>query len=457
MSPRRLILLTAVVLVLLAFIFLFERKLPTTAERQSRGTLQWDLPQDRVETIRLERSGQALELQKTGEDWNMVRPESARADSAAVSGLLSELADLKRVEGEASEARPEDYGLKPPAAKATLVWTEADAPKVKKSRTLELGIDIPGTDVAAAREAESGKIFFVPSSVSAAMKRSADEFKTREIFGASVVDVTGIDVLRGRGQLLLARKGGAWWLTAPLTDLADDAAAEGLAGELSGLRVLDWVPASERSDLSALGLDPPLYRVTVRDGKGKKTTVDLGSTRSDGAAVYARREGQVFTLGTETVEELSKEALAFRSSQLVRFNRSDAAAVEGAFGASRHALTRKDGGWATPDGRVVLAASADDLMSALLDLKARSFLGESEAKALASGEPAATLTIRLAAGDPWTLKLYRRGAAAAATVGRRPGAFLLGAEAISKLEEAFRKVSAAPTAAPKPSSVKGKA
>jgi hypothetical protein len=37
MSPKKLIALTAVVAVLFAFIVLFERKMPTTAERERKG------------------------------------------------------------------------------------------------------------------------------------------------------------------------------------------------------------------------------------------------------------------------------------------------------------------------------------------------------------------------------------------------------------------------------------
>ena len=52
MSPRKLLVLTAVVAVLFAFIVLFERKMPSTAERQRKGELYWDLPEDRIDAGR---------------------------------------------------------------------------------------------------------------------------------------------------------------------------------------------------------------------------------------------------------------------------------------------------------------------------------------------------------------------------------------------------------------------
>ena len=69
------------------------------------------------------------------------------------------------------------------------------------------------------------------------------------------------------------------------------------------------------------------------------TSVDFGSTRTDGNTVYARQEGQVFTVDGEIVGELSKEAVAFRSAALVALNRSDVVGVEGVFPKTRVTLS----------------------------------------------------------------------------------------------------------------------
>ena len=131
MSSRKLLVLTGVVVALFAFIFFFERKMPTTAERQQKGDLHWDLPEDRVERIRLERGGETLELAKSGDSWKLERPEAYPADSFAAGELASELADLKNPGGEppADVAGPVSLAVaaggseagKPPARKGRLV------------------------------------------------------------------------------------------------------------------------------------------------------------------------------------------------------------------------------------------------------------------------------------------------------------------------------------------------
>ena len=136
MSARKLLLLTAVVAVLIGFIFLFERKMPSTSERERKGELHWDLPEDRIERLSLTRGAEQLEFQKTAAaPWRMVKPAPYPADAFAIDAVTAELADLKRSGGDSSEAKPADYGLEKPEAKATIVWTEPDAPEEKKTRT----------------------------------------------------------------------------------------------------------------------------------------------------------------------------------------------------------------------------------------------------------------------------------------------------------------------------------
>jgi hypothetical protein len=152
------------------------------------------------------------------------------------------------------------------------------------------------------------------------------------------------------------------------------------------------------------------------------------------------------TVDGEIVEELSKEAEAYRSTSAVAFNRGDVNAVEASFPDATFAVTRKDGGWTTSEGKPVLAGAADDLLSAILDLKGKSFLEEVEAKSFAA--PVATVTVRMKAGAPWTITLHPRTGVLAGRVSSRPGALLLDKDAASTIEAAFKKAIAEPTPVP---------
>ncbi|HYB54263.1 MAG TPA: DUF4340 domain-containing protein [Thermoanaerobaculia bacterium] len=448
MSARKLLLLTAVVFALFAFIVFFERKMPTAAEREAKGDLHWDLPADRVVSIRLEHAGSVVELARDGENWRLTRPAPYPADSFAASDLARQLMQLKRVGGDSSEARPEDYGLVSPSARATIVWKDAGEGDKKSTRTIEFGVDIPGTDIAAARVSGQNRVLFIPSSVAAAAKKGASDYESKDVFGGSASDVARLDLERGRGHLLLAQRDGIWWMEQPVKDLADADAASRLAGDLTALRVIDFL-AAEKDNLATWGLAPPLYRVMASDAKGKATTVEFGSTKSDGNSVYARREGQVFTVGSTIVEELAKEAEAFREPRLVRFDRAKASALEGTFGGEKVTLARgKDGGWSAA-GKPALAASVDDLMTAILDLKSKAFLDEGDAKTLGARPVAASLRVVAADAEPWEIKFYGAPGEPGASVSRRPGAFRLAADPVAGLLAAFHK-GASPAPPPTP-------
>jgi hypothetical protein len=441
MSPKKLIALSAIVVVLFGFILLFERKMPTTEERSRKGDLYWDIPQDRVQRIEVVRGAETLEFQRTGElGWRMLRPDKYPADALAVGSLVTELAEMKRAAGEeATDVRASDYGFDKPSAKATIVWNDSGDPKSAKTRVVEFGAAVPGTDVVAARVEGSPKVLFVPSSVLESLKKNADEFESREVFGSAASEAARLEILRGRGKLAFVKKDGVWWLAEPMSDYADSAEIDRFTGALAGLRVREFLHGPQ--DLAALGLDPPLFHVALTGGKNAVTAVDFGATRSDGNTLYARRDGQVLTVDHDIVDELSKEAEAFRSRTLLGFRRSDVAGIDAVFPKATYALAQKDGGW-TAGGKPMLAASADDALSALLEVRSMDFLEPSQVSGL--GPAAATVTVRLTSGAPWVLTLYERGAERVARVAPRPGAFAVDAETADKLEAAFRKAVAPP-------------
>ena len=460
MNPRKLLLLTGAVLALFAFILFFERRMPTTEERERKGPLHWELPADRVESVRLERQDPAMgtvELRKgEGGGWRLVKPESYPADAAPVMDLVRELASLKRAGGDPAGAKPDAYGLVPPAVKATFTWTEEAAPQKKKTRAVEFGIEIPAGDTAAARVAGTENVIFVKASALLAVKKNVNDFKSREVFDGAASDMVSVDIERGRGHLVLAKKGGVWWLQQPVIDLADSGVATRLVEDLLALRAVDFVGSAERENLATQGLNPPVSRVTLTDTKGARSTVDLGATRSDGNSVYARRETQVLTVHNAIVDELSKEAIAFREPHLVMPDRAAASGVEGDFGDLKFAFARNGAAW-TSTGKPIASGAADDVLSALLDLKSKSFLDEPDAARLRALAPAAT--IRLVVGpETWEIKLYTVRSDIQASVARRPGCFLMPQDTLTRLLEAFKKAASSqpppapatkPVAAPK--------
>src|SRR5687768_15270524 len=153
MRGRSLAVMAALVLALGAFIWLYERDLPTTAERETHGKRVFgDLEADDVREVTLEQGGRTVRLVREapakdangdeGEDggeggdgaddllggeppaataeWRLASPITARADRFAVDGLLSTLLGVEK--GRTLEGIDRaKYGLAPPAGRVTLV------------------------------------------------------------------------------------------------------------------------------------------------------------------------------------------------------------------------------------------------------------------------------------------------------------------------------------------------
>src|SRR5215471_13572384 len=443
MSPRKLVILTAVVLVLFGFIILFERKMPTTADRERKGDLVWEIPESRIESVRLENGNSQVELQRSNSTWRVVKPEAYPADATAASDLIGQLASLKRAAPDAQGAKPEEYGVTTASPKVTLVWKDEGNDQKKLSRTLSIGKEMSGTDSTAAQSGQ--EIVFIPTSVATAARKGADDYKSKDVFTTSGFDAARLEIERGRGRLNLSKKNGVWWINQPISDIADGDAVQRIVSDLTGLKALNFLSAAERQDLASLGLAPPLYRVTLADSKSAATMVEFGATRSDGNSIYARREGQVFTVSSSISEELSKEAVGFRDAHLVHVDRPGVTGLTGQFGGQTYSLEHSADGWKS-GGKAVEDAPADALLTSILDLKSRSFV---EVEKSPKGGPAATVTIKLPPAD-WTIQLSPTRAEAQATVSGRPGAFTLAENPIASLQSSFEKAVTAVKPTPVP-------
>ena len=88
---------------------------------RDKAALAFD--QTKVTSLELASSAQTIRLEKSGEEWKLVKPVQAPADFVSVNGLIGQLQSAQMT---ALKDRPEDlkdlkqYGLDKPAVVATL-------------------------------------------------------------------------------------------------------------------------------------------------------------------------------------------------------------------------------------------------------------------------------------------------------------------------------------------------
>ncbi len=445
MSPKRLAVLTGVLLVLFAFVAFFERKMPTTQERLDKGDVIWDVNEAKIGKIEINRDNMTVAFERDGDAWRMTRPESYPADSSTMTSLVSDLSHPAR-QGEApSTASEPDYGLTAPRAVVTVSTREGKTGK-GESHTLSIGREIPGTDTVAARVKGENRTIFVRSAIATDVLKPVDGYKSRKIFTGSALDVSQLSIARGRGRLEFEKRKNRWWMTRPLSDLAASAAVERLIDDLLAANVTDFLKIP-KTELAGDGLVPPVYTVSMTIS-GKPVTAEIGATRSDGKSVYARSDGQTFAIDSTAVDELAKEADAYRETKVARFDNFAAKKLVWSSGGTRREFTRDGSEWKEA-GKTVPAASVEDVLTAIGSLEGKDFLAASDWQNLAGAPELASFTVETSAGDSFSASARPSGGGnVAIKLADRPEALVLPATDFERVAAAVRKI--APAAAPAP-------
>src|SRR5580704_13406589 len=122
-----------------------------------------------------------------------------------------------------------------------------------------------------------------------AAKPLPDASKTAFTFKAD--DITSITITHpadsGAPAITLTKQGSGWQITQPLSTLADDSTAGGLAEGLANARVEGTQPGTS-DRLKVYGLDPADVVVNFQLQNGTKHAVQLGKKDFVGTSVYAK-------------------------------------------------------------------------------------------------------------------------------------------------------------------------
>jgi len=445
MSPKRLAVLTGVLLVLFAFVAFFERKMPTTQERLDRGDVIWDVNEAKIGRIEVNRDAMTIAFERDGDAWRMTRPDPYPADAATLSALVSDLAHPSR-QGEASSGASEpDYGLTAPRAVVTISTRETKGSK-GESHTLSIGREIPGTDTVAARVKGENRTIFVRSSVAADLLKPVDGYKSRKVFAGSALDVTQLSIARGRGRLDFEKRKNRWWMTRPAADLAASSAVERLIDDLLAANVAEFLKVP-RAELAGDGLAPPVYTVSMTIS-GKPVTADIGATRADGKSVYARSAGETFAIDSTAIDELAKEADAYRETKVARFDNYAAKKLVWSAGGARREFGRDGSDWKEA-GRAIPAASVEDVLTAIGSLEGKDFLPASDWANISGTPELAAFTVETSAGDSFAATARASGGGnVAIKLADRPEAIVLPAADFERVAAAVRKIAPAAAAPP---------
>lgn len=279
-------------------VFLVATAFETAADKptfdfRDKAALSFD--QGKVTSLELASPEQTIRLEKTGEDWKLVKPVQAPADFASVSGLLGQLQSAQMT---ALKERPEDlkdlrqYGLDKPTVVAT-IGTGASSTK------FELGKEAsPGS--VWGRDPSKTAVFSISSGVATELQKKVNDFRRKEVFDFRPFNTTRFEITRGKDTRAFERVKGTgenavdtWKQVAPAAKTVDSSNLEGALLDVSNLRAEGFTPTAG----AATGHNNPAAVIVVKFDDGKKEErVVIGTV---GSAIFATRADQPGALKIE--------------------------------------------------------------------------------------------------------------------------------------------------------------
>jgi hypothetical protein len=253
-----------------------------------------------VDGLEMESGTFKARLTKSGSEWRLASPLSARADFAAVEGALGRLASTQMQSiADADGKDLAKYGLDRPGSTITVNAGSSRA-------TLVLG----GTDNALmfARDSSRPMVFTVAPAIKDDVIRTVADFRRKDLFDSRAFTATRAEIRRGADTVVLEKSKGkddvdVWRLSGKDVDSAK---ADDLLTRLTGLR------ADSFEDASHASLKTPALVVSITFDE-KQETVTLARSGTDVFASRSDEPGSAKLAASglddvmKALEELGKE------------------------------------------------------------------------------------------------------------------------------------------------------
>ena len=279
----------------------------TTFQLRDKSILKFD--RDKVDAVEVTSSSGSLKFAKQGENWKMTAPTAARTDSTAVDTLVGRLATGQMKSLKTAAATPAElaqFGLNKPTVEVNLVAGSARS-------GLLIGGAADNGDIYA-KDASRPMVFVVEKALNDDIKKSASDYRSKDVFDARPFTTTHVDVTRGGATTVFEKtkvtekddKGkdrppvDKWTQTQPAPAKPIDASKiEDVVSKVTGLRAdsfVDKLPAGATE----------LLTVNTKFDDGKKSEKVV--IHKGGADYYAVRsdDAGAAKLTTQAVDDMIK-------------------------------------------------------------------------------------------------------------------------------------------------------
>lgn len=247
---------------------------------------------EKLSRVELTGKKQTIELARSKDQWQILKPKPLRADQSAVEDLVRSLGDAK-MELSATEDEKKDvsaFNSGTPVATAKLTDVAG---------TAELEVRKNKDDYYAKSSAVAG-VYKVLSSVGTSMDKGVDDFRNKKLFDFGWADPERIDIHDGAKSTSLTRSGSDWWSSGVKMD-------EGNVGTL--LADVRGLTATKFPDN---GFTTPSIEITVTSDSGKRVEKVQIAKNADRYVAKRENEPALYELGATAVKDLQDAAVGLK-------------------------------------------------------------------------------------------------------------------------------------------------
>lgn len=402
---RSTLLLLAILVGLVGYIYFVESKKPSGPEAGETKTKVFSVTADKIQELSVKAaSGERTVLKKSGTTWEVVEPVRVPADESEVSGITSSLVSLEVQRG--VDERPQDlkqYGLAQPR-----IEIDFKAAGDKDSRRLLLGDKTATGGNMYAKLGNEKRVFLVSGYLDSSFNRTPFDLRDKTILRFDRSKADTVEIVSADRTLEIAKTGEEWRLDKPVKARCDYGSVEGLVSRLQTAQMKS-IAAQDATDLKQYGLDKPDVTATIGAGSARATLL-IGKKNADGN-LYARDAARpmVFIVEASLADDLKKPADDYRRKDLFEFrpfsatrldltNGNESFAFEKATTKDKDGKTQEKWRQVKPTARDVDAAKMDTLLSKLSNLRAQSFTDPTAKTKTGLDKPAATFVARFDEG-----------------------------------------------------------
>jgi len=259
-----------------------------------------DFAADDINSIRLDDGKNQIELQKSGNDWQLKMPAGLKADNGEVSGFLSALQNARATSFADESVDPKNTGLNPPAARVTLHDGKANT-----ERVLSIGKS-PEADKYYAKDESRSAVFVIDKEIPGKVRRPVMDWRDKSVAHIEPENIDEVEITRGAEKLSLKKQGSEW-------KLADGRKVQ--SEKISNaLAALEFERASQILDApgkpSEYGLDKPRLEVILRQAGKDILGLKFGSgTRNpEGSYLKVSTSMAVMTVTADLYDKFNLKA-----------------------------------------------------------------------------------------------------------------------------------------------------